>query len=70
MFIFMLYLNGLQSMEQKWVRLISNNTVLYLSITSSVDVFEPQQKKQLGNAFLIFLVIEVKDFLLLYMQLI
>lgn len=24
MFIFMLYLNGIQSMEQKWVRLISN----------------------------------------------
>jgi len=51
MFIFTLYLSGHHSREQKPVRLISDNTVLYLSITSYVDVFEPQQKNLLGTHF-------------------
>lgn len=44
MFIFFLFVNGSLSKEQNMIRLISDNTVLHLFITS-VDVFESQLKK-------------------------
>lgn len=44
MFIFLLFVNGSLSKEQNMIRLISDNTVLHLFITS-VDVFESQLKK-------------------------